>query len=142
MGDIALLLLHFSVLFLLSVYGFHRYRLAWIALSKRHESTVELPFITDEELPRVTVQLPVFNERYVVQRLIDAICNLTYPMENWKYRFWTTLPMTREPLHKKAVKVAEKGQEYTAYSQSGSNRLQGGALEAGTCGVGRNHCRL
>ena len=34
-----------------------------------------------EPLPRVTVQLPVFNERYVVERLIDAVADLDYPRE-------------------------------------------------------------
>jgi cellulose synthase/poly-beta-1,6-N-acetylglucosamine synthase-like glycosyltransferase len=31
--------------------------------------------------PRVTVQLPVYNERYVVERLIDAVCGLDYPRD-------------------------------------------------------------
>ena len=34
-----------------------------------------------EELPRVTVQLPVYDERHVVERLIDAACSLDYPRE-------------------------------------------------------------
>ena len=29
----------------------------------------------------VTVQLPVFNERYVVERLVDAVCKLDYPRD-------------------------------------------------------------
>src|SRR5207247_3722624 len=33
------------------------------------------------ELPRVTVQLPIFNERFVVERLLDAVCGLNYPLE-------------------------------------------------------------
>ena len=32
-------------------------------------------------LPRVTVQLPVFNERAVIERLIDAACRLNYPRD-------------------------------------------------------------
>ena len=32
-------------------------------------------------LPKVTVQLPIFNERYVVERLIDAVAKLNYPSE-------------------------------------------------------------
>lgn len=32
-------------------------------------------------LPRVTIQLPLYNERYVVERLIDSIAKLTYPTE-------------------------------------------------------------
>src|SRR5205085_8965858 len=34
-----------------------------------------------EELPRITVQLPIFNEQYVVDRLLDAVCKLDYPPE-------------------------------------------------------------
>ncbi len=35
--------------------------------------------LSDEDLPSVLVQLPVYNERYVVERLIDAVANLDYP---------------------------------------------------------------
>src|SRR5260370_1139820 len=34
-----------------------------------------------DELPRITVQLPIFNEQYVVDRLLDAVCRLDYPKE-------------------------------------------------------------
>ena len=34
-----------------------------------------------EDLPLVTVQLPLYNELYVVERLINAVCNLNYPIE-------------------------------------------------------------
>ena len=33
------------------------------------------------EFPVVTIQLPIFNEKYVVNRLIDNICQLNYPKE-------------------------------------------------------------
>lgn len=39
------------------------------------------PKITPETWPKVTVQLPVYNERYVVERLIDAVAKLNYPKE-------------------------------------------------------------
>lgn len=66
---------------LLSFYGFHRY---WILyLYFRHykwSKPNEIPVLKDP-FPVVTVQLPVFNERYVVERLIDAVCRLHYPRE-------------------------------------------------------------
>ncbi|MFZ1794839.1 MAG: glycosyl transferase family 2, partial [Anaerolineae bacterium] len=34
-----------------------------------------------QNLPRVTVQLPLFNERYVAERIIAAACALDYPRE-------------------------------------------------------------
>ena len=37
--------------------------------------------VATEALPVVTVQLPIFNERYVSRRLVDAVCKLDYPRE-------------------------------------------------------------
>ena len=37
------------------------------------------------ELPRVTVQLPIFNEQFVIDRLLQAVCRLDYPRKNWTY---------------------------------------------------------
>ena len=34
-----------------------------------------------EDLPIITVQLPIFNERYVSRRLVDAVCKLDYPRD-------------------------------------------------------------
>lgn len=59
-------------------YGLHR---GWLVLSLRRGG----PPLYDrmgggrESLPSVTVQLPVYNERFVVERLIDAACDLDYP---------------------------------------------------------------
>ncbi|MBD2177417.1 glycosyltransferase [Pseudanabaena sp. FACHB-1998] len=38
-------------------------------------------FTVTDNLPVVTVQLPIFNERYVSRRLVDAVCNLDYPRD-------------------------------------------------------------
>ena len=46
--------------------------------SKNKNEPKQLVF---EELPLVTVQLPLYNELYVVERLINAVCNLNYPIE-------------------------------------------------------------
>ncbi len=36
---------------------------------------------SDEGLPEVVVQLPVYNERYVAERVVDAACALDYPRD-------------------------------------------------------------
>ena len=41
----------------------------------------QIPLLKFESLPRVTVQLPVYNEKYVVERLIDCIAGLDYPKD-------------------------------------------------------------
>ena len=41
----------------------------------------EKSFDNDEDKPIVTIQLPVYNEFYVVERLIDAVANFDWPIE-------------------------------------------------------------
>jgi cellulose synthase/poly-beta-1,6-N-acetylglucosamine synthase-like glycosyltransferase len=38
----------------------------------------------DEELPFVTIQLPLYNERYVVERLIDNVTQFDYPRDRFE----------------------------------------------------------
>ncbi len=70
---------YFGVLLLLAVYGCHRSYL--LHLYYRHCRTAALPPLQSGALPRITVQLPVYNEIYVVERLIDAACRLDYPRD-------------------------------------------------------------
>jgi cellulose synthase/poly-beta-1,6-N-acetylglucosamine synthase-like glycosyltransferase len=46
----------------------------------RHDS-FPCPPVQENDLPHVTVQLPIYNERYVVGRLIDAAAQLDYPRD-------------------------------------------------------------
>jgi cellulose synthase/poly-beta-1,6-N-acetylglucosamine synthase-like glycosyltransferase len=47
----------------------------------KNRKKLPLPLSTFEELPRVTVQLPIFNELYVVERLLKSVAALKYPRE-------------------------------------------------------------
>jgi cellulose synthase/poly-beta-1,6-N-acetylglucosamine synthase-like glycosyltransferase len=78
--DYALLIPYFVVLILLASYGLHRYVLVYLYYKNRDKHTVD-PQAYFEDLPRVTVQLPMFNEQYVAERLIDCICKLKYPQD-------------------------------------------------------------
>jgi cellulose synthase/poly-beta-1,6-N-acetylglucosamine synthase-like glycosyltransferase len=78
--DLALLIPYFIVLILLASYGLHRYVLVYLYYKNRKNHTSE-PTQEFPDLPRVTVQLPIFNEQYVVGRLVDAICRLQYPKD-------------------------------------------------------------
>src|SRR6267154_2153248 len=78
--DMALLIPYFVVLTLLASYGIHRYTLVYLYYKKKKNGTVE-PEQKFSELPRVTLQLPIFNEQYVVDRLLQAVCRLEYPRE-------------------------------------------------------------
>jgi cellulose synthase/poly-beta-1,6-N-acetylglucosamine synthase-like glycosyltransferase len=78
--DLALLLPYFAVMIGLSVYGVHRYTMVYRYYKNRknYEPNPQRYF---DELPRVTVQLPIFNEQFVIDRLIEAVCAMEYPSE-------------------------------------------------------------
>ena len=67
---------------ILMVYTLNFYYLAYHSRNNiRHErkrrQRVDLP----TALPVVTIQLPMYNEKYVVKRLIDAVCQMDYPKD-------------------------------------------------------------
>jgi cellulose synthase/poly-beta-1,6-N-acetylglucosamine synthase-like glycosyltransferase len=68
---------YFFVLIILAVYGWHRYYLVYLYLRNRDKEPKAGPPLSP--LPVVTVQLPLFNEMYVADRLIAAVCQLDYP---------------------------------------------------------------
>lgn len=76
--DWALLIPYFSILAILSVYGIHRYEMIRTYFKHRKKAVSEPP-ARFERLPPVTIQLPIYNERYVVERLIDEVTKIEYP---------------------------------------------------------------
>ncbi len=85
--DIALLVPYFVVMVILAFYGIHRYQLVWLYYRNRrraaHSGTPPARF-TESELPFVTIQLPIFNEQFVVDRLIDVCCRIEYPRDRFE----------------------------------------------------------
>src|SRR5919202_1731664 len=70
---------YFFVLIVLAVYGWHRYYLVYLYMRNRDkEPRADRPLAP---LPRVTIQLPLYNEMYVADRLIAAVCAIEYPRE-------------------------------------------------------------
>src|SRR6476469_1151346 len=78
--DWAMLIPYFSVLIVLSVFGLHRYDVIRTYFKHRKKATGEPPR-RFEQLPPVTIQLPLYNERYVVERLIEEVVKIEYPKE-------------------------------------------------------------
>ncbi len=78
--DVLLLIPYFTVLIVLATYGLHRYWLVWTYYKHRRNAPGP-PAQRFEALPRVTVQLPMYNERFVAERLLETVCRLSYPRE-------------------------------------------------------------
>jgi cellulose synthase/poly-beta-1,6-N-acetylglucosamine synthase-like glycosyltransferase len=77
--DLSILIPYFTILIILSIYGLHRYYLTYLYLKNRRN--LPKPLKEFERLPRVTIQLPIFNERYVVERLLEAVTRIDYPRD-------------------------------------------------------------
>jgi cellulose synthase/poly-beta-1,6-N-acetylglucosamine synthase-like glycosyltransferase len=77
--DLAMMIPYFIVLFVLAVYGLHRYWLVYHYYA--HANNVPLTPPAVDNWPRVTIQLPIFNERYVIERLVDAVARFDYPRD-------------------------------------------------------------
>jgi cellulose synthase/poly-beta-1,6-N-acetylglucosamine synthase-like glycosyltransferase len=78
--DLMLLIPYFLVMIVLAIYGVHRYTLCYQYFKHRKKYDPNPPKHF-EELPRVTIQLPIFNEQFVIDRLVEAVCGLDYPKD-------------------------------------------------------------
>src|SRR3978361_1320081 len=78
--DWAILIPYFGILAILSIYGLHRFDTIHTYFKHRRKATGE-PAARFEKLPQVTIQLPLYNERYVLERLIDEVIKMEYPRE-------------------------------------------------------------
>jgi len=77
--DMSIMLPYFFVMTVLACYGIHRYALVFKYFKYRKNAAGAPPEV--EEWPRVTVQLPIFNERYVIDRLVESVAAFDYPRE-------------------------------------------------------------
>jgi cellulose synthase/poly-beta-1,6-N-acetylglucosamine synthase-like glycosyltransferase len=77
--DIFILIPYLTILVVLAVFGVHRYHLVYLYL--KNKDKIAKPKGKLEVRPRVTIQLPVYNELYVVERLVESVCNIRYPRE-------------------------------------------------------------
>src|SRR5512139_2069204 len=77
--ELSVVVAYALLLLALSVYGSHRYAMAY--LYYRHLYRLPTPKGRFGSLPRVTVQLPIFNEMYVTERLVRAVAKLDYPRD-------------------------------------------------------------
>jgi len=74
--------IHFVALFSVCLYGLHRlWFIFCLYKPRRSKVAAPAPFALPEDFPSVTVQLPLYNERFVAQRLLDAAACLDWPRD-------------------------------------------------------------
>ncbi|HSE96616.1 MAG TPA: DUF2012 domain-containing protein, partial [Blastocatellia bacterium] len=130
--DIYFMWAYFGILGLLSLYGVYRYRLIYLFLRYRNHRPQPKARYAPNRLPRVTVQLPLFNEMYVAERLIESVIRLDYPRELLEIQVLDdSTDETREIAARVVRKYFEQGYDISYHHREDRTGFKAGALEAG-----------
>lgn len=116
---------------LLAIYGINALILAGIR-KWRLQPIPQILAEKDYPWPQVTVQLPVFNERYVVERLLNAIEKLDYPQDRLYIQVLDdSTDNTKEIIAQSVARLKSKGIDIAHIHRSEREGYKGGALEHG-----------
>src|SRR6266446_5701631 len=130
MGQTIWTICYLSVLVGLSAYGLHRYFIIYLFLKNRKRAPV--PAGRFKELPAVTVQLPIFNEVYVAERLLRSVSELDYPQENLQIQVLDdSTDETREITAACAAKLRQRGFDVELIHRVDRIGFKAGALAVG-----------
>jgi cellulose synthase/poly-beta-1,6-N-acetylglucosamine synthase-like glycosyltransferase len=129
-AETLILATYFFVLVILAVYGWHRYYLVYLYM--KHKDRQPEPAGVFETPPRVTVQLPIYNEMYVADRLINAVCQLDYPRELLEIQVLDdSTDETRGVAEQAVRRNVARGIDITYIHRTDRSGYKAGALEAG-----------
>src|SRR3954466_11346151 len=129
-AETVILATYFFVLVILAVYGWHRYYLVYLYM--KNKDRIPVPSGTLAALPPVTIQLPIYNEMYVAERLIDAVCQLDYPRELLEIQVLDdSTDETREIADLAVRRHAARGFDIHYLHRVDRTGYKAGALEAG-----------
>jgi cellulose synthase/poly-beta-1,6-N-acetylglucosamine synthase-like glycosyltransferase len=93
----------------------------------------EISVISSDILPIVTVQLPIFNEKYVVNRLIDKICDLDYPKDRLQIQILDdSTDETYDYTQQKVEEYKSKGFDIVMHHRTDRSGYKAGALKEAT----------
>jgi cellulose synthase/poly-beta-1,6-N-acetylglucosamine synthase-like glycosyltransferase len=121
---------YFFVLIVLAVYGWHRYYLVYLYMRNRDKQPT--PQASLHPLPPVTIQLPLYNEMYVADRLIDAVCRIEYPRELLEIQVLDDSTDETQTIAELAVRrLAADGIDIKYFHRTNRIGFKAGALEAG-----------
>ena len=129
--DAALLIPYFAVMIVLAIYGIHRYTLVYLYYKYKKNYNPEPPAYF-AELPFITVQLPIYNEQFVIERLIEAICAMQYPTEKLEIQL---LDDSTDETQQVAADIVERyaalGHPIVYMHRTNRHGFKAGALDAG-----------
>ncbi len=127
---VGFIILYYLILFVCAVYGIHRFFL--LCLYYKYKRVNVKPKGSFPILPNVTIQLPIFNEMYVVERLLDATSTIDYPKEKMEIQVLDdSTDETSIILKKKVDELRRKGYSVTYIHRDDRKGYKAGALDEG-----------
>ena len=130
--DYVILITYFTILATLAIYG--AYRIKQVIDFWRYRNFVPRPSArySEAELPHITVQLPLFNELYVVDRLLKAVTAIDYPREKLEIQVLDdSTDETTRVAEAVVAKYAAQGFDIHYIHRSDRTGFKAGALENG-----------
>ena len=125
------LLCYLLVLVGLAGYGFHRLSIVYLYWKNRNNKPQ--PKARFQELPVVTVQLPMFNEKFVVDRLLESVAALDYPQDKLEIQILDdSTDDTTEQCYRKVEELKSRGFDAVCIHRTDRTGFKAGALEAAT----------
>ena len=122
---------YFFVLVILGLYGWHRYYLVY-AYMKNKDKVPGPPPAWDGALPKVTIQLPIFNEMYVIDRLLSATVKIEYPRELLEIQVLDdSTDETCEVARRAVERCVAQGHDVKYLHRTDRTGFKAGALDAG-----------
>ncbi len=130
--DTLIITLYLIALTILGIYGAHRGALLMLYLKHRHirnKPPVQYP---EAELPVITVQLPMYNELYVVDRLLEGVASLDYPKDKLHIQVLDdSTDETTKIARAKVDELCERGFDAEYVHRTDRTGYKAGALEEG-----------
>ena len=114
----------------LSAYGIHRSSIIYLYFKNRHRTPAASSKF--DLLPIVTIQLPIYNEIYVVERLLNAISELDYPKDRFEIQVLDdSTDETRELTDRTVAKLKDRGFDAVVLHRENRVGFKAGALDNG-----------
>jgi cellulose synthase/poly-beta-1,6-N-acetylglucosamine synthase-like glycosyltransferase len=120
-----------TILFIFGSHGFNMIYFYFKTFRKRKENLNPEDFQL-KEFPLVTIQLPLYNERYVITRLIDAVLRIEYPRERVEFQILDdSTDDTTEIIAEHIKKYIEQGYDIKLIHRTNRKGYKAGALKEG-----------
>jgi cellulose synthase/poly-beta-1,6-N-acetylglucosamine synthase-like glycosyltransferase len=128
--QLACLVIYCGIVIVLAIYGYHRFLM--LRLFNKYHKTPQQPKDHFAQWPLVTVQLPIYNEFHVVERLLETVVKLDYPGERLQIQVLDDSQDETCKIARAAVaRLAKQGFNITYHKRNSREGFKAGALEAG-----------